>query len=107
VLVSVASFMVRYLEVIAGELRAMRVARTSRGYDPRWIWEARAVAVSAGTLFIRSYERGERVYLAMAARGYHGVMPTTSPAPERAAWGVALVLPAAAAGIAVTAWLVR
>ena len=26
-------------------------------------------------LFLRSYERGERVYLAMLARGYAGAMP--------------------------------
>ena len=78
VFVAIASFMLRYLEVIAGEMRAMRVARLSRGDDPRWIWQARGVAASAGTLFVRSYERGERVYLAMAARGYDGTMPATT-----------------------------
>jgi cobalt/nickel transport system permease protein len=31
--------------------------------------------MSAGALFIRSYERGERVYQAMAARGFTGRMP--------------------------------
>ena len=42
-------------------------------------WSAR----SAGALFIRSYERGERVHLAMLSRGYTGRMPDpTSPAPE-------------------------
>ena len=66
---AIAGFMIRYGEVIAGELRQMRIARISRGHDPRWIWQARAVAATAGTLFIRSYERGERVYLAMASRG--------------------------------------
>ena len=54
---------------------ACAIARVSRGYDPRWIWQARAVAASAGALFIRSYERGERVYLAMLSRGYDGAMP--------------------------------
>ena len=33
------------------------------------------MAASAGALFIRSYERGERVYLAMLSRGYTGAMP--------------------------------
>ena len=28
-----------------------------------------------GTLFLRSFHRGERVYLAMLSRGYHGTMP--------------------------------
>jgi cobalt/nickel transport system permease protein len=73
--VDIFSFMVRYADVVTGELRRMRVARESRGHDPRWIWQARAVASTAGTLFVRSYERGERVYLAMASRGYEGTMP--------------------------------
>ena len=73
--VLVASFMVRYIDVIAGEMQRMKIARLSRGHDPRWIWQARAVASTAGVLFIRSYERGERVYLAMLSRGYSGTMP--------------------------------
>jgi cobalt/nickel transport system permease protein len=104
--VAIASFMLRYLEVIAGEMRAMRVARLSRGDDPRWIWQARGVAASAGTLFVRSYERGERVYLAMAARGYDGTMPVTTSATDApAAWAVALLLPVGAGLVAVAAWL--
>jgi cobalt/nickel transport system permease protein len=107
--VAIASFMVRYLEVIAGEMRAMRVARASRGYDPRWLWQARAVATSAGTLFVRAYERGERVYLAMAARGYDGSMPPTSPAAvaSPSSWAAALLLPVGAAVIAALAWIAR
>jgi cobalt/nickel transport system permease protein len=104
--VAIASFMLRYLEVIAGEMRAMRVARLSRGDDPRWIWHTRGIAASAGTLFVRSYERGERVYLAMAARGYDGTMPvTTSASGAPAAWAVALLLPVGAGLVAATAWL--
>ena len=54
----------------------MRVARESRGYDPRWLWQAKGFAASAGALFIRSYERGERVYLAMiVARATTGRLP--------------------------------
>jgi cobalt/nickel transport system permease protein len=85
----------------------MRVARESRGHDPRWIWQARAVAATAGALFIRSYERGERVYLAMVARGYDGSMPVLHHhRASRAEWAMALSLPAAAAAVSVTAWLV-
>ena len=72
---AITSFMVRYGDVITDDLRRMRIARESRGYDPRWFWQARAVATSAGALFIRSYERGERVYVAMLSRGYDGAMP--------------------------------
>jgi energy-coupling factor transporter transmembrane protein EcfT len=35
----------------------------------------KVIANSAGALFIRSYERGERVHLAMISRGYTGHMP--------------------------------
>lgn len=73
---SIAGFMVRYLDVIAGEMHRMRVAMLSRGHNPRWFWQVRAYAASAGALFIRSYERGERVYFAMTARGFTGRVPT-------------------------------
>ena len=107
-LVTIAGFMVRYADVIADEVRRMRIARISRGHDPRWIWQARAVAASAGTLFIRSYERGERVYLAMVSRGYAGSMPVLEDqGATRAQWLAALCLPAVAALVAVTAWGVR
>ena len=105
---TVAGFMVRYLDVITDEVRRMRIARISRGHDPRWIWQARAIAATAGTLFIRSYERGERVYLAMVSRGYAGSMPVLQDlAASRGQWLAALSLPAAAALVAATAWGLR
>ena len=98
---AITGFMIRYGEVITGELRQMRVARISRGHDPRWIWQARAVAATAGTLFIRSYERGERVYLAMASRGYGGEVDDRRTCMHRRSdWVVALSLPAVGALIA-------
>jgi cobalt/nickel transport system permease protein len=100
---AITTFMVRYAEVIAGELRAMRIARISRGHDPRWIWQARAVAATAGTLFIRSYERGERVYLAMASRGYGAEVVTPTVRAPAADWALALAVPAAATVVAVVA----
>ena len=75
----IMGFMIRYLDVVAGEFRRMRVAMRSRGYAPRWFWQAGAGAMSTGALFVRSYERGERVYLAMASRGYTGAMPRLEP----------------------------
>ena len=71
-LVQILAFMVRYLDVVGDEMRRMRVALASRGFtasNPRH-WPV--IARSAGALFIRSYERGERVHLAMLARG-HGL----------------------------------
>ena len=105
---STGSFMIRYFDVIADEMRRMKVARESRGYNPRWIWQARAVASSAGALFIRAYERGERVYLAMLSRGFTGSLPSVDETPASAgSWMAALAVPAVAGLVASTAWVVR
>lgn len=74
-LVAIAGFMVRYVSVVAGDAARMRVARESRGATGGRAGHVGAVAAGAGTLFVRSYERGERVQLAMASRGYAGRMP--------------------------------
>jgi cobalt/nickel transport system permease protein len=75
VLTGTMAFMLRYGDVIADEQARMRLARLSRGDDPRWLWQAGTTARSLGTLFVRSYERGERVQVAMASRGWTGTMP--------------------------------
>jgi cobalt/nickel transport system permease protein len=80
-LVMIVSFMWRYLHVIGDEVRRARLARMARGYDPRWLWQAGAVARHVATLFVRSFERGERVYLAMLSRGYSGGIPATLSQP--------------------------
>ena len=67
--------MLRYVDVVGGEMRRMRIARESRGFQGRDVRHLQVVAQSAGALFIRSYERGERVHLAMLSRGYTGTMP--------------------------------
>ena len=74
-LVQIMGFMVRYLDVVTDEMRRMHVARTARGFDARSPRHWPVVAKSAGALFIRSFERGERVHLAMLSRGYTGKMP--------------------------------
>jgi cobalt/nickel transport system permease protein len=106
IITQIATFMIRYLDVLAGEARRMRVARLSRGYDPRFLWQVKAFAVGVGSLFLRAFERGERVYLAMVSRGYTGRLP----APEGGAatageWLAAATVPAAATAIAIAAVL--
>lgn len=103
---SIMAFMARYGDVLGGELQRMRIARESRGDPAGWLWQARGVASSAGALFVRSYERGERVYLAMASRGYTGSMP---PLDRRHDGGsrVCAVPAMAAVVVAATAWALR
>ena len=75
-LVQIMGFMIRYLEVVTDELRRMAIARAARGFEPRNPRHWPVLAASFGALFIRSYERGERVHLAMLSRGYEGRMPS-------------------------------
>ena len=35
-------------------------------------WRARVTGGMAGNLFVRGFERGDRIYAAMSARGYDG-----------------------------------
>jgi cobalt/nickel transport system permease protein len=85
-IVQIMGFMVRYLDIVAGDLRRMLTAMRSRGCDPRSPRHWPLLARSLGALFIRSYERGERVHLAMLSRGYTGSLPemsTSAHGPHR------------------------
>ena len=69
-LVSTLALMYRYLFVLTDEAQRMRRARMSRTFRPgRW-WTWRILATVIGQLFVRSTERAERIYAAMAARGW-------------------------------------
>lgn len=81
VVVTITGLMLRYVDVIADDLRRMQVARVSRADDPRWIGQAGAVAATLGTVFVRTYERGERVHLAMVCRGYDASVRTMEAPP--------------------------
>lgn len=72
IMVMTLSFMYRYIFVLVDELMRMRQARDSRNFGGRRMWQIRTIGNMIGTLFIRSYERGERVYAAMTARGFDG-----------------------------------
>jgi cobalt/nickel transport system permease protein len=105
-IVQIASFMIRYGDVITDEMRRMRLARVSRGFEARGVRHWGVLAKSAGALFIRSYERGERVHLAMVSRGYTGTMPVLDDASAtRAQWARSAALPAAALAVCLAGWV--
>ena len=90
-LVTVVGFMYRYIFVLADEaLRLMR-AREARSADPEGrgggtiLWRARVLGGMVGSLFLRSYERSERIYNAMLSRGYDGEIRTLRESPVRRA----------------------
>jgi cobalt/nickel transport system permease protein len=73
-IVQIMGFMIRYLDVVTADLSRMLTAMRSRGVNPRSPRHWPALARTLGALFVRSYERGERVHLAMLSRGYDGTM---------------------------------
>lgn len=98
-LVQILSSMLRYVHVVGAEQRRMAQARTARGFDARSPRAWPVLAQSLGALFVRSYERGERVHAAMLSRGYTGRLPELGPPSAVAGTWQAAVLPAAAAAV--------
>jgi cobalt/nickel transport system permease protein len=93
-MVQIAAFMLRYVNVISDEMERMKVARESRGFIATGLKDWKVIAIAASALFIRSYERGERVHLAMLSRGYTGVLPhDMSEGASLRIWLQGLVLP--------------
>ena len=73
-LVAILASMYRYIGLLIEELGAMRQAAASRNLAVSSGKRQRSVVGNMfGALFIRTYERGERVHQAMLARGYAGV----------------------------------
>lgn len=78
ILVSIVSFMYRYLAVLTDEASRMMRARDARSADPTGRgggsirWRASVAGHMVGSLFLRAYERSERIYAAMLARGFEG-----------------------------------
>jgi cobalt/nickel transport system permease protein len=72
---AVISFGYRYLYLIRGEALWTERAWASRYFGRRKIAQLYVAGRIAGRLFVRSYGRSERLYYAMAARGYEGAIP--------------------------------
>ncbi len=63
----------RYLHVLEEEHRRMVNALKVRGFEPATnLHTYRTYAYLVGLLFVRGYDRGERVYKAMLCRGFDG-----------------------------------
>ncbi|MGC8817032.1 MAG: cobalt ECF transporter T component CbiQ [Candidatus Hadarchaeum sp.] len=77
VFVMILSFMYRFVFILEDELYRMVRARDARTFKPSWSRSLKTAGNMIGTLFIRSYERGERIYVAMRSRGYQGKIKLT------------------------------
>jgi cobalt/nickel transport system permease protein len=117
IIVSIISFMYRYLAVLTGEASRMNRAKQARsavvagrgGGSLRW--RAGVTGSMVGSLFLRSYERSERIHAAMLARGFQGTLqhvdvarPSDRAIAGALVIGVALILFVVAAQVVVPRW---
>jgi cobalt/nickel transport system permease protein len=89
ILTTIIAFLYRYLFVLGDEVFRLLRAREARSASfvsasgqrsgRSAVWRARVAGYMAGQLFLRSYERSDRVYNAMLARGYRGHLETINP----------------------------
>ena len=86
-LVAVMGLMWRYLYLIVDEAARLMRARQARSGEAASeqgkkggtvVWRAKVTGGMAGSLLLRSFERSERVYAAMLARGYDGEVRSLS-----------------------------
>ncbi|MBU7018540.1 MAG: cobalt ECF transporter T component CbiQ [Theionarchaea archaeon] len=76
IMVMLISFTYRYFSLILEEAKRMKIARDIRSRRGNLVWQLRTFGNILGQLFIRSYERSERVYQAMYLRGFTGDIRT-------------------------------
>jgi cobalt/nickel transport system permease protein len=76
-LVAIMASMYRYINVLQREFLTMQRAAKSRNLMLNKHTTRLVIGNIIGTLFIRTYDRGERIYQAMLARGYQG-LPTAN-----------------------------
>lgn len=90
ILTTIIAFLYRYLFVLGDEVFRLMRARESRSAalaatapgmrsGRSAVWQAKVAGHMAGQLFLRSYERSDRVYNAMLSRGYRGHLETINP----------------------------
>jgi cobalt/nickel transport system permease protein len=86
ILTTIVAFLYRYLFVLTDEVMRLIRARQSRSGAVAGLksgrsvmWRAHVAGNMTGQLFLRSYERSDRIYNAMLARGYSGQLRTLNP----------------------------
>lgn len=86
ILTTIIAFLYRYLFVLVDEVFRLIRARESRSAASAGsrsgggvLWRAKVAGNMAGQLFLRSYERSDRIYNAMMSRGYTGHLYTLNP----------------------------
>ncbi|WP_287130315.1 cobalt ECF transporter T component CbiQ [Candidatus Cyanaurora vandensis] len=88
-LVRVLELMLRFLAVLVDELGSMKRAAQARRAGTLLGWGVAGNIL--GSLFLRTYGRGERVHLAMQARGFKGSFQSTGVPPLTVIDGLAVL----------------
>ena len=85
-LTTIVAFLYRYLFILTDEVFRLLRAREARSaglpnlkHGGKLAWRAKVAGSMAGQLFLRSYERSDRIYNAMLSRGYSGHIRTLNP----------------------------
>lgn len=85
-LTTIIAFLFRYLFVLTNEVFRILRAREARSARLPGVkgggtlsWRIKTTGSMAGQLFLRSYERSDRIYQAMISRGYAGHIRTLNP----------------------------
>lgn len=85
-LTTIIAFLFRYLFVLTNEVFRILRAREARSAGLPGVkgggslsWRIKTTGSMAGQLFLRSYERSDRIYQAMISRGYTGHIRTLNP----------------------------
>lgn len=71
----ILSLMIRFIFLFYDELKRITNAQTSRNFDifnkkTSYMWRLKQIGFTIMMMFLRSYERGENIYLSMLSRGY-------------------------------------
>jgi cobalt/nickel transport system permease protein len=82
-MVSTLQFMERQIHILGDELGRMVQARRSRSFHRSGRLDFGLLTGLIGMLFLRSFERGERVHAAMLARGWDGTARTLEGPDDR------------------------
>ncbi|MCI0519038.1 MAG: cobalt ECF transporter T component CbiQ [Chloroflexi bacterium] len=99
-LIAIFALMWRYLFVLADEAMRLMRARAARSGEAEaaglkagggLAWRAGVAGGMAGSLFLRAFERSDRIYTAMLSRGYDGEIRSLPLPPVQPAHWLALV----------------
>ena len=74
-LIAILGSMYRYLDLLVEEFTVMRRAAIARNLLAGKRWQRLVIGNMIGSLFIRTYDRGNRIHQSMLSRGYQGALP--------------------------------